>query len=129
MTDAPAFILFTDDYDRAVSACFGGDLPSWAAVYGPQISGDARAALVRSLLPGTKSLGLFFHKGLHGSEVISSNYEDLRQRGTVIGLDAAQLSGLAGWLAKNQRRAGEPVATLIAAGCSAFKISEMREAS
>lgn len=121
MTKPPAFILFTDDHSRGVAACFGGDAPEWAAVVAPG------SADVPALAGATKSIAVFFERGGQVARSIEIIHDGLRARGQIIGLDAAQLRGLGEWLAKNGRRAGEPVATLIASGASAMSVSQ-REA-
>ena len=121
MTPPPAFILFTDDHARGIAACFGGDAPAWAAVVSPIVSA------VPALPGATKSIAVFFDREGQASRSIQIMHEDMRTRGQIIGLDAAQLRGLGEWLAKNGRRAGEPVATLIASGASAMSVSQ-REA-
>lgn len=135
LAGAPRFALFSDKPTRARAATFGGACPEWAVVYPPEpfLTKDPAAAVkvLERIAKGTPALLVLFDRDSADARAVEALFNDMRARGRVIGLEARQLKGLGEWLTKNGRCAGEPLATLIAAGCdvASVKISDNQEAA
>lgn len=126
LAGAPRFALFSDKPTRARAATFGGACPEWAVVYPPEpfLTKDPAAAVkvLERIAKGTPALLVLFDRDSADARAVEALFHDMRGRGRVTGMDADRLAKLDGWLKAHGRAAGEPVATLIAAGCDAVSI-------